>query len=224
MPGGGTQSVRVGPLSRVLLAYQRAMDRLAEGLGWIAKWIVPVCVTVGFVNVVLRYIGRWQHKQLTSNRWVDTQWMLFGAIFLFGFAYVLKNGINVRVDFWFQNFSKKRKALIDFVGHIVALVPYTLIAIWVIWDYAWNSLFQRCRPYTRGDSTRWCTGKVWEVWEQSGNAKGLSPAPIKVLLLLGFIVLLMQTVAELIKLGFVLQEKEELAAPEELPEAPLRIE
>ncbi len=86
-----------------------------------------------------------------------------------------------------------------------------------------DSLFQRCRPYTRGDS-RWCTGKVWEVWEQSANAKGLSPAPIKVLLLVGFFVLLLQTFAELIKLGFVLREKDELAAPEELPEAPLRVE
>ena len=55
------------------------------------------------------------------------------------------------------------------------------------------------------------------------NAGGLSPAPIKVLLLLGFVFLLLQTIAELIKLGFVLGEKEELAAPE-IHEEPLRVE
>ena len=99
--------------------------------------------SVGFVNVVLRYIGRWQHRALTSNRYVEPQWMLFGAIFLFAFPYVLKHGINVRVDFSFQNFSRKVQALIDFVGHLLSLVPYCLFAIWVIWDYALNSLFQR---------------------------------------------------------------------------------
>ena len=223
MPGGG-ETQRVGVFSRILLTYQRAMDALAEGLGWIAKWLVPACVAVGFVNVVLRYVGRAQNKQLTSNRYVDMQWMLFGAIFLLVFPYILKHSVNVRVDFWFQNFSRKRKALIDFVGHVVALVPYCLFALWAVWDYAFTSLFQKCRPYSQGESTRWCTAKVWKVWEQSGNAKGLSPAPIKVLLLFGFFVLLLQTLSELIKLGFVLVEKEELAAPEELPDAPLRIE
>ena len=223
MPGGG-ETDSVGIVLRVLLTYQRIMDAATEVLGWIAKWLVPACVAVGFVNVLLRYIGRAQNRQLASNRYVDMQWMLFGAIFLFAFPYILKHSVNVRVDFWFQTFSRKRKALIDFVGHIIALVPYCLFALWAVWDYAFTSLFQKCRPYSQGESSRWCTAKVWEVWEQSPNAKGLSPAPIKVLLLLGFCFLLFQTIAELIKLGLVLVEKEDLAEPEELPEAPLRIE
>ena len=224
MPGGGGDTHSVGIVLRVLLTYQRVMDAAAEVLGWVAKWLVPACVTVGFVNVLLRYIGRAQNRQLASNRYVDMQWMLFGAIFLFAFPYILKHSVNVRVDFWFQTFSRKRKALIDFVGHIIALVPYCLFALWAVWDYAFTSLFQKCRPYSQGESSRWCTGRVWDVWEQSPNAKGLSPAPIKVLLLLGFFFLLLQTFAELIKLGLVLVEKEDLATPEELPEAPLRIE
>jgi TRAP-type mannitol/chloroaromatic compound transport system permease small subunit len=200
---------------RILLGYQRTVDTLSEGLGWIAKWLVPTVVVVGFVNVLLRYIGRWQNRALTSNRYVELQWMLFGAIFLLVFPYVLKHGINVRVDFIYQRFSRKVQALIDFVGHLLSLVPYCLFAIWVVWDYALTSLFQR--------SPRWDTWRVWDVWEKSGNAGGLSPAPIKILLLLGFVFLLLQTVAELIKLGFVLGEKEQLAAPE-IQEEPLRVE
>jgi TRAP-type mannitol/chloroaromatic compound transport system permease small subunit len=200
---------------RVLLGYQRAADTLSEGLGWIAKWLVPTVVVVGFVNVLLRYIGRWQNRALTSNRYVELQWMLFGAIFLLVFPYVLKHGINVRVDFIYQRFSRKVQALIDFVGHLLSLVPYCLFAIWVIWDYALTSLYQR--------SPRWDTWRVWDVWEKSGNAGGISPAPIKILLLLGFVFLLMQTVAELIKLGFVLGEKQQLAAPE-IHDEPLRVE
>ena len=200
---------------RVLLRYQRTVDTLSEGLGWIAKWLVPIVVVVGFGNVLLRYIGRWQNRALTSNRYVELQWMLFGAIFLLVFPYVLKHGINVRVDFIYQRFSRKIQALIDFVGHLLSLVPYCLFAIWVVWDYAFTSLFQR--------SPRWDTWQVWDVWEKSQNAGGLSPAPIKVLIWVGIVCLLLQTVAELIKLGFVLGEKEQLAAPE-IHEEPLRVE
>ena len=192
------------------------MDRVSEGLGWLAKWLIPACVAVGFTNVLLRYIGRWQDRTLTSNRWVEAQWMLFGAIFLLAFPYILKHNVNVRVDFWFQSFSRKRQALIDFVGHLVALVPYCLFALWVNWDYALRSL------YSQGD--RWGTWKVWDVWEQSGDARGLPRAPIKMLVLVGFGFLLLQTLAELVKLGFVLTEKADLAAPEEPVHAPLRVE
>jgi TRAP-type mannitol/chloroaromatic compound transport system permease small subunit len=200
---------------RLLVGYQRLSDRMSEGLGWLAKWLVPTCVTVGFVNVLLRYIGRFQHRALTSNRYIELQWMLFGAIFLISFPYVLKHGINVRVDFLFQKYSRKTKALIDFAGHIISIVPYCLFVIWATWDFAWTSVFRK--------GERWGTWRVWEVWEQSNDAEGLPQAPIKVLLLVGFIALLVQTVGELIKLGFVLGEKAEIAAPE-IHEEPLRIE
>lgn len=215
VPGGG-ETKKVGVFGRGLLAYQRAVDSVSEGLGWLAKWLVPTCVLVGFINVLLRYIGRFQQRSLTSNRYIELQWMLFGAIFLLVFPYVLKHGINVRVDFLFQSFSRKRRALIDFVGHIVALVPYCLFALWANWDYAFTSLFQK--------GERWSTWRVWEIWEQSPDAKGLPRAPIKVLLLVGFFILLLQTIAELIKLGFVLAERDEIVAPEQAPDAPLRVE
>ena len=70
----------------------------------------------------------------------------------------LKHGINVRVDFIYQRFSRKIQALIDFVGHLLSLVPYCLFAIWVVWDYAFTSLFQR--------SPRWDT---WQVSNMSGK-------------------------------------------------------
>lgn len=200
---------------RVLIGYQRLTDRMSEGFGWLAKWLVPACVAVGFVNVLLRYIGRFQQRSLTSNRYIELQWMLFGAIFLTAFPYVLKHGINVRVDFLFSKFSRKTKALIDLTGHVIGLVPYCVIAVWSTWDLAWTSMFRK--------GERWGTWRVWDVWERSGDAAGLPQAPIKLLLLIGFVVLLVQTVGELIKLGFVLGEKEQIAAPE-IPETPVRVE
>lgn len=206
---------RGGPLGRLLAGYRQAADTMSEGLGWISKWLVPICVAVGFTNVLLRYLGRFQNRALTSNRYIELQWMLFGAIFLTAFPYVLKHGINVRVDFLFQGFRPKVKALIDFVGHLIALVPYCLFAIWVTWDQAARSLYTGVE--------RWSSWRVWEFWEQSPDARGLPRAPIKVVLFLGFVFLLLQTVAELIKLGAVLGEKVD-AAELEMPEAPLRVE
>jgi TRAP-type mannitol/chloroaromatic compound transport system permease small subunit len=182
-------------------------------LGWLAKWLVPVCVMVAFVNVVLRYVGRIQGRALTSNRFVELQWMLFGAIFLLVLPYILKHNINVRVDVLSQHFSRKRQALVDFAGHLLALVPFCVFAMWVNWDFVLRSLFQK--------GERWSTWKVWQIWEQSPDADGLPRGPIKALILLGFAFLFLQTVAELIRLGSVLAGKagvESIESPSSLEE------
>lgn len=185
------------------------MDRVSEGLGWLTKWLVPVCVMVAFVNVVLRYVGRAQGRALTSNRYVELQWMLFGAIFLLVLPYILKHNINVRVDVFSQKFSPRRQAAIDAAGHLIGLVPFCLFALWVNWDFALRSLFQK--------GERWGTFKVWEIWEQSPDADGLPRGPIKALLFLAFAFLFLQTVAELIRLGSVLAGK---AEPETIERSP----
>jgi TRAP-type mannitol/chloroaromatic compound transport system permease small subunit len=198
---------------RPLIGFGRLVDRLSEGLGWLAKWLVPVCVTVAVVNVALRYVGRFQGRALTSNRYVELQWMLFGAIVLLTLPYILKHNINVRVDVFSQHFSKKRQALIDFAGHLIGLVPFGLFALWVNWDFVLRSLFQK--------GERWGTWKVWEIWEQSPDADGLPRGPVKALILLGFAFLLLQTVAELIRLGSVLAGKaglESIEGPSKLEE------
>jgi len=198
---------------RALIGFGRLVDRLSEGLGWLAKWLVPLCVAVSVVNVVLRYLGRFQGRALTSNRYVELQWMLFGAIFFLVLPYILKHNVNVRVDIFSQHFSKKRQALVDFAGHLIALVPFCLFALWVNWDFVLRSLFQK--------GERWGTWKVWQIWEQSPDADGLPRAPIKLLVLFGFGFLLLQTVAELIRLGSVLAGKadaETIEAPSGLEE------
>jgi TRAP-type mannitol/chloroaromatic compound transport system permease small subunit len=179
-----------GIVSRFVLGYARVVDGLTE--------------------------GRFQNRSLTSNRYIELQWMLFGAIFLLVLPYVLKHAINVRVDFLYTRFSPKVQAAVDFVGHIIGLIPFCVLALWVNWDYALTSLFQK--------GERWGTWQVWEVWEQSPDARGLPRAPIKVLVLVGFGCLLLQVLAELVKLGFVLAGRDEVAAAEEPPETPVRVE
>jgi TRAP-type mannitol/chloroaromatic compound transport system permease small subunit len=167
-----------GRIMGAALAYQRAADGFAEWTGYISQYVVLITVGVGFTNVVLRYVGELVGKRMTNNGLIEAQWYLYSLIFLFGFAYILKHQINVRVDFWFANQSPKRKALIDLIGHMISLIPFTIIAIWISWDQVWFS---------------------WSIWEQSPDPSGLPRAPIKAMIIVAFILLLIQGIAEVIK-------------------------
>lgn len=186
-----------------MLAFQRWADRFSEWTGTVAKWIVIPTVAVGFVNVILRYTGAVIGQRLTSNAIIELQYYMYSVIFLVGFAYVLKHQINVRVDFWFANQARKRRVWIDFIGHWIALVPFCLIGIWVSVPQAARSI---------------------AVNEQSPDADGLARGPIKALLALAFVLLLIQALAEQIRLYAVLTDRAHLVDLEEGPEQPIRVE
>lgn len=191
-----------GAVFRLLLAYQRWADRFSELTGKLAAWIVIPTVIVGFVNVILRYTGQNIGRRLTNNAIIETQLWLYAAIFLVGFGYVLKHQINVRVDFWYTHQPVSRKAWIDFIGNWIGLVPFCLIGIWVSFPQALQSI---------------------RVWEQSADASGLPQGPIKGLLALSFLLLLIQAVAEQIKLYAVITGRGHLVRLDEVEE-PIRIE
>jgi TRAP-type mannitol/chloroaromatic compound transport system permease small subunit len=199
-------------VKRILLLYTRAVDRLSEVLGTLSTYFVIITVTVGFTNVVLRYLGRFVEVRLTSNLFIELQWYLYTLIFFFGFPYILKNNINVRVDFWYAGQTVQRKALIDLIGHLIALVPFCIIALWVTVDPVLSSW--GLRP----DGS-------WGTWEMSPDPSGLPRAPIKSMILVAFTTLLLQAIVEVIRLVATLRGDRELA-PEGLleAEAPIRIE
>lgn len=192
----------VGPVFGVLLAFQAWADRFSELTGKVAKWAVLPTVAVGFVSVILRYVGQLMGQRLTNNAIIELQWYLYSAIFLVGFAYVLKHQINVRVDFWYATMPIKRRAWIDFVGHWISLVPFCLIGIYISTPQAWQSI---------------------SVWEQSPDANGLPRGPIKALLAVAFMLLLIQAVAEQIRLFAVITDRGHLVEVQESDE-PIRIE
>ena len=114
--------------------YVTIMDAITEWMGAVPIYVVIVTVIVGFLNVVLRYVGELTETKLTNNVLIELQWYLYTLIFLLGFPYILKNEVNVRVDFWFAEQSAKLRALIDFCGHLVALIPYCILALYVTWS------------------------------------------------------------------------------------------
>lgn len=197
---------------RALVKVARFIDRISEFLGTLSMYLVIATFFVGILNVFLRYIGQFIGQRLTSNMVIELQWYLYSLIFLLGFAYILKNDINVRVDFWFAELSRKQQAKIDFIGHILALLPFCILAIWVVWNpilISWG---------LRPDGS-------WGMWEVSPDPDGLPRAPIKSFVLVAFVTLLLQAIAEMIKLAAVLRGQEDLVdLGLESREAPLRIE
>ena len=197
---------------RLLAKYVHFVDTMTEWFGKLAMYIVMLTVFVCFANVLVRYIGRFVGFRLTSNLIIELQWYLFSLIFFLGFAYILKHGINVRVDFWYADQSKERKAWIDIIGHLLALIPFTIIGLWVTYGPVLTSW--GLRP--NGE---------WGTWELSPDPSGLPRAPIKTMIIFAFLTLLLQGIAEMIKLfATVSGKQEELGAAVEELKAPLRIE
>lgn len=195
-------STSAGPVMRAAFWYQRRADQLAEITGRLAQAVVIPTIIVGFVNVVLRYAGFLTGTQLVGGALFELQWYLYSLIFLFAFNYILKHQINVRVDFWFAHQPKRTKAWIDFIGHLVSLIPFCVIALWISIPQIMTS---------------------WRLQEQSPDPGGLPRYPIKTMIGVAFALLLIQAVAELIKLIAVLRGVVDEAALEE-QEAPIRVE
>jgi TRAP-type mannitol/chloroaromatic compound transport system permease small subunit len=174
------------PQMRSLLKVSSAIDFLTEKLGWLINWLVLLTVGVGFYNVVARFLGRAIGAQLSSNALNELQWYLFSLVFLFGFAYILKHGENVRVDFLYANLNEKQRSLVDFWGTVLLLIPFCAIGIWV----TFNPVLQSWGYQPDG---------TWGSWEISPDAQGLPRAPIKSMIPVGLFLLLLQSISQAIK-------------------------
>ena len=161
-----------------------------------------ILIPVGFLNVFLRYLGRYVEAQLVNNTWIEAQWYLYGVLFLLMFPYLLRHDGNVRVDFWYAERSDRVKAVIDLVGHLVSLVPFTALAIWV-------SGSPCVSPGAFGSSHR--------------IPAAFPGAPLKAMILVAFILLGIQALATLIRLAAFLTGREARLTLGER-EAPMRIE
>ncbi len=205
---GGIQ----GLLYRLRVAIE-AVTTFTGKISWILVWVVFV---LGFFNVVTRYVARFIERDIIVGEIFDLQWMVFGALFLLGLNYGVREGVNPRIDFWWADFPKRRKAIIDLVVHTFLFLPFLVMAIQVLWGWALSGM-------GRSFDGTWSTWKVWEIWEQSADAGGLPRGPIKLLILIGFILMAAQIVAEIVKQILVLVGRDDLAGVA-AHEAPLRVE
>jgi len=157
----------------LLLRLSRAIDAVNERLGWVADWLVLLSCLISAGNAFSRYAFG-----ISSNAWLEIQWYMFGALVMLGASYTLKRNEHVRVDIVYSNVSTRRQIGIDIFGFILFMLPATAIMAYLSWPIFHNS---------------------WLLGEVSGNAGGLLRWPVKIFLPLGFALLTLQGISELIK-------------------------
>ena len=156
-----------------LLALSRVIDAFTERIGRVVYWLVLIVVLISAANATVRKAFNY-----SSNAYLEIQWYLFSVIFLFGAGYTLLRDDHVRIDIIQGRLSPRAKNWIDVIGIVLFLWPMSLIIMWLAWPVFVDS-------YVRH--------------EVSTNAGGLIIWPARLMVPVGFALLLLQSVSELIK-------------------------
>ena len=185
---------------RGLLALSAIIDRVTEFIGkWVA-WLILVSIFVSAGNAIVRKVF-----DTSSNAFLEIQWYLFAAVFLVAAGYTLMRQEHVKIDVVLHNFKRRTQVKIEIFGILAFLLPFVIYLIDLVWPLV-------TRAYVSG--------------EMSQNAGGLIRWPVFALVPLGFALLGLQAVSELIKrIGYLMgiaddpgQKKQEKSAEEELVE------
>jgi TRAP-type mannitol/chloroaromatic compound transport system permease small subunit len=156
-----------------LLGFSRTVDRLSIRVGYVVAWAILIAVVVSAVNAIIRKV-----LNISSNSWLELQWILFGAVFLLCAPWTLLSNEHIRIDIVNNALPKRVRDWIDVFGHVFFLLPVTAVVAWLSWPFFWLSFMQN---------------------EQSTNAGGLPVYPSKLLIPLAFTLLFVQGISELIK-------------------------
>ena len=175
----------------VALRVSHWIDVLNQKVGVIAAWMVLLSCLVSAGNASIRYA-----LSNSSNAWLEIQWYMFSAIFLLGAAYTLKMNEHVRVDIIYANLSPRGRLWVDAIGMTIFLLPATIMLSIMTWPFFWEA---------------------WARSEISSNAGGLPRWPVKLLLPVGFFLLTLQGLSELIKRIAALRGRIEIATDYEKP-------
>lgn len=156
-----------------LLALSRIIDAISSFIGRWISWLILAAVLVSAVNASIR-----KAFNISSNVWLELQWYLYGAVFMLAAAYTLQKNEHVRIDFFSGMLSKKARDWIDLLGHIFFLMPFVGLLVYLSWPWVMKSI---------------------ETGEISAAAGGLIIWPAKMMVFLGFALLMAQGFSEIIK-------------------------
>lgn len=160
----------------------RTIDAFSALLGKSAAWLTLAIILLTTYLVVGRYVLRTNSIALQ-----ELVVYMHAAVFMLGAAYTLQRDEHVRVDVFYRNAAPRNKAIINIIGTVLFLLPFSAIILWFSWRYAMNS---------------------WQVREASSNAGGLPYVYLlKTLIPVFAATLIMQAVAELCRNILILSGK-----------------
>ncbi|WP_247890132.1 TRAP transporter small permease subunit [Azospirillum brasilense] len=161
------------PFMTALVGACRLVDAVTARLGKAISWLIVLAILVSAVNAVVR-----KTFDVSSNSWLELQWVLFAAVFLLCSPWTLKEDEHIRIDIVNAQLGKRARDTIDLFGHLAFLLPFSFVMMVTSWPFAIAS---------------------YAIEEQSMNAGGLPQWPAKMLIPLGFTVLFIQGLSELAK-------------------------
>jgi TRAP-type mannitol/chloroaromatic compound transport system permease small subunit len=158
---------------RALLALSRGIDAVNLRIGKVLSWLILAAVLISATNASVRKLF-----DLSSNSWLELQWVLFSVVFLLCSPWTLLSNEHIRIDIVNASFPKKLRDSIDVMGHALFLLPLTIVMMITALPFFLRS---------------------FEIREQSMNAGGLPQWPAKSLIFIAFFFLFLQGISELIK-------------------------
>ena len=185
---------------KALLSLSRRIDQLSEWVGRWVSWLVLAAVLISAINAVMR-----KAFSMSSNAYLEIQWYLFAAIFLLAAGYTLLRQEHVKIDVILGKFSKRTQIKVEIFGLVCFLMPFVFAVISLVLPLV-------VKAYVSG--------------EMSSNQGGLIRWPVYALVPIGFALLGLQGVSEIIKRVAFLQgliedptqKKQAKTAEEELAE------
>lgn len=158
---------------KFLLAISRLIDALNERVGRTVLWLTLVVVLVSAGNAIVRKVFH-----TSSNAWLELQWYLFGAIFLLAAGYTYLRNEHVRVDVLSSRFPKRVQVYIEIFGIVFFIFPVSALIFWLSLPYFYES---------------------FRLQELSSNTGGLIRWPAKLLIPVGFALLILSGLSRLIQ-------------------------
>lgn len=156
-----------------LLKLSAGIDRLTELVGRTLYWLILAMVLISTYNAIAR-----KFLNSSSNAWLEVQWYLFSVVFLCCAGYALLRKEHIRIDIIASHLSDRANHRIALFGHVFFLMPMCIIMIYYSWPYFMESV---------------------RVGEVSSNAGGLVRWPAKLTIIVGFGLLMLQGISEIIK-------------------------
>lgn len=158
---------------KALLKISLAVDWISERLGYIASVAVLLTALISAGNAFVRYI-----LDISSNGWLEIQWYLFAGIVMLGAPIVLRLNEHVRVDLIYARLKGYGPVYVDLFGLIFFLIPVMALLAWLSWPLL---------------------VKMYVTNEMSNNAGGLIRWPAMALLPIGFGLMFLQGLSEIVK-------------------------
>ena len=162
-----------------LLKASRLIDAINAAVGRTAAWAIVVAILVSAINAIIRKVFG-----VSSNAWLELQWYLFGAVFMLCAPWTLAANEHIRIDLVSSRLSPRNRNRVEMFGHFVFLLPFALVLTYLSWPFFWSS---------------------FRSGEVSSSAGGLLIWPAKAMILLGFALLLLQWLSEVIKRAAVMR-------------------